>query len=174
MKIKVGIYSKCHQKDDKKAPNEPFYFSAGNELDFGNIPANLPELSLTEQMMISKIHVFTQIRQVRGAQYRYRGHCVSFTRNVAKVCVATTGSVMGAFLSCVHKLGVGSVYSKIVFLVFSSWGVGICSTPFYLLRCTVLVSGTIGPYPWLQLVPLGSDTMLCHFPDWSDIGAKAK
>ena len=86
MKIQVGICSKCHQKDDKKAPNEPFYFSAANELDFGNIPANLPELSLTEQMMISKIHVFTQIRQVRGAQYRYRGHCVSFARNVAKVC----------------------------------------------------------------------------------------
>ena len=35
--------------------------------------------------MISKIHVFTQIRQVRGAQYWYQGHCVSFARNVAKV-----------------------------------------------------------------------------------------
>ena len=46
---------------------------------------------------------------------------------------------------------------EFVVVFIRSWGVGIRSTPFYLLRCTVLVSGTIGPHTWLQLVPLGSD-----------------
>ena len=85
MKLENGICSKCHSKDDKKAENEPFYFSAANELDFGLVPTYLPELSFTEQMMISKVHNFTQIRQIRGAQYRYKGHCVSSSRNVARV-----------------------------------------------------------------------------------------
>ena len=71
--------------DADKLPDEPYYFSGGNELDFGTFPAHLPELTQTEQMMISKIHMFTQVRQVRGAQYRYKGHVVSFARNVAKV-----------------------------------------------------------------------------------------
>jgi hypothetical protein len=81
----AGICKKCRAKDEKKAPDEPFYFSAANNLDFGPIPSYLPELSPTEQMMISKVHTFTQVRQVRGAQYRYKGHCVNFARNIAKV-----------------------------------------------------------------------------------------
>ena len=86
MAIFNGICKKCHTYDAKKEENEPFFFSAANELDFGPISPHLPELTMTEQMMISKIHVFTQIRQIRGAQYRYKGHCVSFARNIAKVC----------------------------------------------------------------------------------------
>jgi hypothetical protein len=82
-----GVCRKCRIKDDKKAPDEPFFYSAENHLDFGPVPNYLPELSQTEQMMISRVHTFTQVRQVRGAQYRYKGHCVNFARNIAKVFV---------------------------------------------------------------------------------------
>ena len=84
MKLENGICSKCHSRDDKKAENESFYFSAANELDFGLVPTYLPELSFTEQIMISKVHIFTQIRQIRGSQYQYKGHCIIFSRNVAR------------------------------------------------------------------------------------------
>ena len=94
MKLINGICSKCYSKDRNKQMDEPYFFSAANELDFGQIPYHLPELSMTEQMMISKIHIFSQIRQVRGAQYRYKGHCVSFFRNVAKVCFLRFNKLM--------------------------------------------------------------------------------
>ena len=80
-----AICQKCRKKDAGIVPEEPFYFSAQNELDLGDVPADLPKLSMTEQMIIAADHVTTQVRMVRGAQYRYKGHCVSFMRKVAKI-----------------------------------------------------------------------------------------
>ena len=62
-----AICQKCREKDAGIAPEEPFYFSAQNKLDLGDVPADLPKLSMTEQMMIAAGHVTTQVRMVRGA-----------------------------------------------------------------------------------------------------------
>ena len=40
---------------------------------------------MTEQLLIAKVHVFIQVRQVKGVQYRYREHIVSFARNIVKL-----------------------------------------------------------------------------------------
>ncbi|KAM4064532.1 PIF1-like helicase [Hirsutella rhossiliensis] len=63
----LKICSRCISRDRKKGPNEPYFFSAANNLDFG------------------KVHVHVKVLQVRGAQYKYRGHVVHFLRNVGRL-----------------------------------------------------------------------------------------
>ena len=94
-----------------------FYFSAANELDFGLVPTYLPELSFTKEMMISKVHIFTQIRQIQGVQYRYKGHCISFSRNVARVIFFRSDSYLAVKPS--HFLGLSTTS-------FASWRFGNC------------------------------------------------
>ncbi|KJZ70452.1 hypothetical protein HIM_10154 [Hirsutella minnesotensis 3608] len=65
--------------------DEPWFFSAENQLDFGLIPVFLPELTKVEEMLIAPVHVFVNVMQVRGQQYKYRGHIVHFLRDVGKV-----------------------------------------------------------------------------------------
>jgi hypothetical protein len=66
----------------------PFQFSADNEMDPGPVPTQLTgEYALTqvEQMLIARVHCFVEVRQVRGSQFRYRGHVVNFLNNTGKV-----------------------------------------------------------------------------------------
>ncbi|KAM4062456.1 PIF1-like helicase [Hirsutella rhossiliensis] len=80
-----GICSRCYRKDDKRGPDEPYFFSAENLLDFGPVPTRLPELTPTEEALIARVHVHVNIMLVRGQQYRYRGHVVHFLREVGLV-----------------------------------------------------------------------------------------
>ena len=52
-----GVCKRCHQKDDKKKQDEPFFYSAANHLDFGDVPAELPQLEPIEEMLIARVHV---------------------------------------------------------------------------------------------------------------------
>jgi hypothetical protein len=56
----------CHNKDKEKRPDEPFFFSAANLLDFGPGPAELglPSLSIIEEMCIARVHVHVNVMQV--------------------------------------------------------------------------------------------------------------
>lgn len=80
-----GICNKCHSADDCKRPDEPFFWSKENTLDFGDVPAHLPQLSQLEEQMIARVHVHCEAMRIRGAQYKYRGHVVSFLRSVGKI-----------------------------------------------------------------------------------------
>ncbi|KAJ2966261.1 hypothetical protein NQ176_g10232 [Zarea fungicola] len=75
-----GICSRCYRKDGKRGPDDPPFFSAENQLDFGPVPARLPELTPTEEALIARVHVHVNIMLVRGQQYKYRGHVVHFLR----------------------------------------------------------------------------------------------
>ncbi|KJZ70621.1 hypothetical protein HIM_09976 [Hirsutella minnesotensis 3608] len=81
----LKICSRCVGRDRKKVPNEPYFFSAANHLDFGEVPTNLPDLTMVEEMLIARVHVHVKVLQVRGAQYKYRGHVVHFLRNVGRL-----------------------------------------------------------------------------------------
>ena len=85
MGLKDGICKRCIAKDKNKKEDEPWFFSAENQLDFGLIPAFLPQLTIVEEMLIARVHVFVNVMQVRGQQYKYRGHIVHFLRDVGKV-----------------------------------------------------------------------------------------
>ncbi|KAF5133799.1 ATP-dependent DNA helicase PIF1 [Metarhizium anisopliae] len=86
MKIDTdGICGRCYRKDAKRRPGEPYFFSADNQLDFGPVPARLPQLTPTEEALIARVHVHVNIMLVRGQQYKYRGHVVHFLREVGLV-----------------------------------------------------------------------------------------
>ncbi|KAI8408237.1 hypothetical protein FOFC_11175 [Fusarium oxysporum] len=85
MGLKGGICKRCIARDKNKKEDEPWFFSAENQLDFGLIPAFLPQLTIVEEMLIARVHVFVNVMQVRGQQYKYRGHIVHFLRDVGKV-----------------------------------------------------------------------------------------
>ncbi|XP_044717313.1 PIF1-like helicase domain-containing protein [Hirsutella rhossiliensis] len=40
---------------------------------------------MVEEMLIARVHVHVKVLQVRGAQYKYRGHVVHFLRNVGRL-----------------------------------------------------------------------------------------
>ncbi|KAK8913490.1 hypothetical protein VCV18_011496 [Metarhizium anisopliae] len=81
----LNICSRCISRDRKRASDEPYFFSAANNLDFGEVPGNLPDLTMVEEMLIARVHVHVKVLQVRGAQYKYRGHVVHFLRNVGRL-----------------------------------------------------------------------------------------
>ncbi|KAM5350152.1 hypothetical protein ACJ41O_006657 [Fusarium nematophilum] len=80
-----GICARCYRKDEKRRADEPYFFSADNQLDFGPVPARLPQLTPTEESLIARVHVHVNIMLVRGQQYKYRGHVVHFLREVGLV-----------------------------------------------------------------------------------------
>ncbi|KAJ3454665.1 hypothetical protein MRS44_013265 [Fusarium solani] len=69
----------------RETADEPYFFSAANNLDFGEVPGNLPSLTMVEEMLIARVHVHVKVLQVRGSQYKYRGHVVHFLRNVGRL-----------------------------------------------------------------------------------------
>jgi hypothetical protein len=84
MNLKDGVCQHCRTVDKKRAADEPFLYSSENNLFPGEKP-DLPPLSQTEEMLIARIHVCMEVRQVRGHQYKYRGHVVNFLQNYEKV-----------------------------------------------------------------------------------------
>jgi hypothetical protein len=79
------VCKKCLARDKTKEADQPFFFSAANHTDPGAVPGDLPELTQVEEMLISRVHVFIEIRQIRGQQYQYKGHVVNFLRDVGKI-----------------------------------------------------------------------------------------
>jgi hypothetical protein len=63
----------------------PFLYSGANEMDPGPMPLGLEQLTQIEEMLIARVHCFSEVRQVRGVQYKYKGHIVNFLTNTAKV-----------------------------------------------------------------------------------------
>ncbi|KJZ70391.1 hypothetical protein HIM_02201 [Hirsutella minnesotensis 3608] len=99
MGLKDDICKRCIAKDKNKKEDEPWFFSAENQLDFGLIPVFLPELTKVEEMLIAPVHVFVNVMQVRGQQYKYRGHIVHFLRDVGKVWIPQILVVFGMLVS---------------------------------------------------------------------------
>jgi hypothetical protein len=80
-----GVCKKCRSRDSTKKDDEPFFMSAGNLMDPGGVPPNMPKLTQVEEMLIAKVHVMVEVHQIRGQQYRYSGHVCNFLRDVGKV-----------------------------------------------------------------------------------------
>src|ERR1700729_814685 len=82
MDLKDGICHSCFLRD--KRDQTPFLMTAENEMDPGDMPAHLPELTQVEEMIIARSHVQMMVHRYRGHQYHYSGHCVSFMQNTVK------------------------------------------------------------------------------------------
>ena len=82
MGLKDGVCHNCSCRD--KQGKTPFLMSAENNMDPGDIPSYLPELSQIEEEIIARCHVQMSVRKYRGQQYKYTGHYVSFIQDTIK------------------------------------------------------------------------------------------
>jgi hypothetical protein len=86
MDLKAGVCHRCFLRDtdNRKQPVTPFLMSAENDMDPGTVPADLPELTQVEEMVIARAHVQMLVKRVRGHQYQYTGHCVTFMQDIVR------------------------------------------------------------------------------------------
>ena len=81
-----GVCHRCFLRDtdSRKQPIRPFLMSTENNMDPGTVPRHLPELTQVEEMVIARAHVQMLVKRVRGHQYHYTGHCVTFLQNIVR------------------------------------------------------------------------------------------
>lgn len=81
------VCTACIKVDQDIDPHEPYMFSPQNNMNPGLMSGTSVLLKLTqiEEMFITRVHCFVEVRQIRGQQYRYRGHVVNFLNNTPKV-----------------------------------------------------------------------------------------
>ena len=86
MGLKDEVCHRCFLRDTdaKKRPVTPFLMSVTNMMDPGPVPAHLPELTQVEEMVIARAHVQMLVKRVRGHQYQYTGHCVTFMQDIVR------------------------------------------------------------------------------------------
>lgn len=82
IKLSDGVCNRCHQKDHGQSP---YLYSHDNRMDPGDIPSDLPALTSIEELLIAPIHISMHIAHIKGAQYRYKGHVMTFLRDVPDV-----------------------------------------------------------------------------------------
>ncbi|KAE8853230.1 hypothetical protein HRS9122_00222 [Pyrenophora teres f. teres] len=80
-----SVCKSCVKADAGLEEDEPYLYSAVNDLDPGPREADLEPLTQIDEMLIARVHCFVEVRQVRGVQYKYKGHVVNFLTNTAKV-----------------------------------------------------------------------------------------
>ena len=65
--------------------NESYLFSLENYIDPGRIDHDLSILTVVEEMLIARIHIYMEVRKIRGVQYKYSPHVCSFLRDTNKI-----------------------------------------------------------------------------------------
>jgi len=74
-----GVCKRCHDKDNKRRQDEPFFFSAANKLDFCPLPDDLPRLEPLGKIFNARVHVSVNVFTVRSEAAVYiRGFAISF------------------------------------------------------------------------------------------------
>lgn len=86
----TGICAQCRIKDkaEDQKPNpadRTYFYGPRNNMEPGEVPSFLPELTQVEEMLISFVHTIIEVRQVQGQQYFYRGHVAHFMNNIPKI-----------------------------------------------------------------------------------------
>ena len=69
LRISGDICARCHRRDRQRKPDEPCLFSEANNTDPGPLPSSLPLLIQMEETLTARVHVFIEIRRVRGQQF---------------------------------------------------------------------------------------------------------
>lgn len=81
---KHGICQRCIRRDHNQEEGPPL-MSHENQMDPGPVPDTLPKLSDIEQMLIAPVHISMHMAHIKGAQYRYKGHIMTFLRDIPDV-----------------------------------------------------------------------------------------
>ncbi|KAK1917295.1 hypothetical protein P3342_000008 [Pyrenophora teres f. teres] len=78
------VCTSCINADKELDEDMPFLYSGANDMDPGPAAAGLEPLTQIQEMLIARVHCFVEVRQVRGVQYKYKGHVVNFLTNTPK------------------------------------------------------------------------------------------
>jgi ATP-dependent DNA helicase PIF1 len=86
LRVRRDVCELCHtdKLNNRGDPDWIPLYGTANNMDPGAVPANLPDLTDAEGMLIARVHVTMQIRQHRGLQYKYQGHICHFLVNTAR------------------------------------------------------------------------------------------
>ncbi|EEU33379.1 uncharacterized protein NECHADRAFT_56771, partial [Fusarium vanettenii 77-13-4] len=76
-KNSLGVYSRYINRDKERTTNKPYFFSATNSLNFGEVPGNLPSLIIIKEILITRVHVYIK--------YKYRGYIIYFLCNISRL-----------------------------------------------------------------------------------------
>lgn len=57
-------------------------FTSENNMDPGDVPEELQNLSYIEQMLIARVHPVMSLYRIKGAQYAYSGNVINFQQNI--------------------------------------------------------------------------------------------
>jgi hypothetical protein len=68
----------------QKRKSMPYVYSEGNAMDPGEMPDGLQPLTQVEEMLTARAHVQMVMKRVRGHQYHYSGHTVTFLQDIVK------------------------------------------------------------------------------------------
>ena len=76
---------------------------------------------MTEQLLIAKVHVFIQVRQVKGVQYRYRGQLCQHhpSQDTTLAILYQNLHVVGHFVEILVKDGQGGQGSDLARVVLT-------------------------------------------------------
>ncbi|PKY12906.1 hypothetical protein RhiirB3_322927, partial [Rhizophagus irregularis] len=76
----VLVNGKCRRcYSEKIMPNK---FSAENNMDPGEVPEELRDLTEIEEMLIARAFTVMSVYRLRGGQYGYRGNVINFPQDV--------------------------------------------------------------------------------------------
>lgn len=81
----VGEARKRELLIDPTRRRYPSWGGVLNLTDPGLIPPQLPELTMAEEMLIARAQVQMDISRVRGCQYKYKCHVISWMQNIPKM-----------------------------------------------------------------------------------------
>lgn len=72
-----GICRNCSKRDG--------LFSAENDMDIGEVPLELMDLTMIEQILIARIHPVISLYKIRGSQLAYSGNVINFRKEVSSI-----------------------------------------------------------------------------------------
>lgn len=84
----TNVCSLCRSRNREggaKRQGAPPLMSAANRMDPGRIDYGLDDPTIVEEMLMARVHIQVECFQIRGQQWSYRGHMVSFLKDVIQV-----------------------------------------------------------------------------------------
>lgn len=76
MVLVKGMCRRCNMEKDTKK------FSKDNDMDPGEVPEELQELTEIEEMLIAQVFTVMSVYRLRGGQHGYRGNVINFPQDV--------------------------------------------------------------------------------------------
>ena len=83
--MKLNSERICKRCVARERSRKCLLFTEYNCLDIGSVPEHLSELTQIEEHLIARLHVHIQVWQIKGQQFKYKSHVVTFMQNTAKV-----------------------------------------------------------------------------------------